>query len=127
TLFPYTTLFRSVCAAAGKAIAKATPIPAATLPLPFVINSARWRMYRLCVERLAGAAMYRCRGTAHKGTALFRPRQEMMLQPHDVDERVRRTEVRQLHPAPAHAARHRTRTHRLPPLFRQAGRHGPLT
>src|SRR5205809_657461 len=58
---------RPVCAAAGNAIAKATPIPAATLALPSVINGARWRTYRLCVERFAGAAMYRCRQTAHKG------------------------------------------------------------
>src|SRR5207247_10081998 len=38
----------------GGAMATAIATPTPAQPLLFVINRARWRMYRVCMERLAG-------------------------------------------------------------------------
>src|SRR6266516_5251260 len=115
----------------------ATPLPTPTRPLPFVINRARWRMYRLCVERLArgrrnvapatnGAQGPRAPRAPRGRVGLLRPRQQLMLQFDDVDERINGVEVGEFHPAPSAATRHRTVAHRLPQDLQQTVGHGEL-
>src|SRR5438876_7108330 len=126
------------CAAAGPATRRATATPAAALPLLFVIHRARGRMYCSAVERLAApecsasgkrrtsparrespsrgvgspeATAYSCR--QGEPAPLLGAGQELVLQPDDLDERGDGVQVRKLHPAPAHAGRHRSVTDRL--------------
>src|SRR3989441_3049117 len=91
--------------ASGLATDTTTAIPAANLPHLFVINALDGE----CIVRVSNGL--RAPGCSPGGErrarakqTLFGSRQQHVFEANDLDERVHRIEVGELHPAPAHAA-----------------------
>src|ERR1051325_5125611 len=117
-----------VCAAAGTAIHTAIATPTPTLPPLFVIRSARWRLDRcVCGTACGRRNVAPPRKRAQVGARLFRPRQQLVFQRDHAHERVDRLQIGELHPAPAHPARHAPVADGLARGPRQSVGHAELT
>src|SRR4029077_11710171 len=102
-------------------------MPAPTEPLLFVIQRHRWRMYRLWRDAASGRRKVAppINGAQAPASSLG-PRQQLMLETDDFDERVDGFEIRELHPTPAHAAGHASVANGLPGRARQPVRDSQL-